>query len=169
MSIAFDEDRLPFVDVDGKVDGVLLVVQLDVERRHLGVGIPAVLVERDDPLQVGVELLAREVVLGRPRAASSSATSPARTSTARLDGLDARELQVATRTVCCSSMQPVSGGQQRQTKGAPAQANGVSRAKQKHVRGCNHITCQVRSRSVGSSDAGGYSSVIAGFRRRPTA
>ena len=61
-----DPDRFAFGDGDGDVDRVLFVVQLDVETGHARVGVPAVGVERLDPLQVRVEARPVEECLPAP-------------------------------------------------------------------------------------------------------
>ena len=67
-----DAHRLALVDGHGEVDGVLLVVQLDVEAGDAGVGIAAVGVERLDALEVGVEAgPIEELRLPCPTAAST--------------------------------------------------------------------------------------------------
>ena len=50
-----DEHRRAFVNGDGQIDLILLVVQLDVEAGDARVGVAAVGVERLHPLQIGVE------------------------------------------------------------------------------------------------------------------
>jgi hypothetical protein len=63
---SLDADRLPFFDVDADAHGGLRVVEFRVERRHTRVGEPAVLIERDDTLEIRFELLAAEIAFRSP-------------------------------------------------------------------------------------------------------
>src|SRR5262249_6338794 len=60
---AFGSDRLPFIDLHDDVDGILILAQLDVERRDTRIGKAPILIERDAALVVGFDLRAFEVVV----------------------------------------------------------------------------------------------------------
>lgn len=90
---SLDERRLPLLDVHRDVDGVLLLVQLHVERRDSGAWIPTIAIKRDDPFQVGVELLPGEIVLLAPGEFRALNGGEDRAQLSMIDGLYARELQ----------------------------------------------------------------------------
>ena len=90
----FDDIRLSFIDVDRDVDGILLLVQLHVEGPDLRVRIAAVAIEGGHPLQVAVELIAREVMLGAPRKFRALRRRQRGAQLTFLDGLDAGELEL---------------------------------------------------------------------------
>src|SRR5262245_55050190 len=88
-----DENRIAFRDADGDRDLVLRVVELYVEPGDARVRIAAIGVERLDPLQVGIESSAVEVVLAAPGKLRALACRE-RAAQARLfNGLDAAELE----------------------------------------------------------------------------
>ena len=62
-----DADGFAFFDIDLQANRLLVVAEARIERSHAHVGIPAVAVVRHDALEVGLELLAREVLLDAPR------------------------------------------------------------------------------------------------------
>ena len=59
-------NRLAFRDVDGDVDLILLVVELDVKRGDTRVGKTAIAIERLQALQIGFEGAAIEEPLSPP-------------------------------------------------------------------------------------------------------
>ena len=84
-------DGFAFGDRDGDVDRVLFVVQLDVETGHARIGIPAVGVERLDPLQVRVEASPVEVRLSAPGQLGALARGERVAQARRVDRLHADE------------------------------------------------------------------------------
>ncbi len=73
-----DAHRLAFGDVDGDIDLLLRLVQLDVERGHARIGKTAVAVERLDALEIRLEGAPVEVALPAPRDPRSLSLSAAR-------------------------------------------------------------------------------------------
>ncbi len=67
-----DANRFAFLDVDAEAHGFLIVAETDVERTHARIRIAAIFVKGHDPLEVGLEFLAVEVLPRAPWAASDS-------------------------------------------------------------------------------------------------
>ena len=88
-----DLHRLAFDDRQRDVDGVLLVVQLDVESGDARIRKAAVGVERLNALQVGIEPRAIEIVFPAPRQLRAFARRERRLEPRIIDCLDALELE----------------------------------------------------------------------------
>ena len=88
-----DANRLAFLHLDRDVDRLLIVTELRVERLHARIGITAVSIKRDDPLQIRLELPAIEVLVLAPRQPGAHRRGEHGPELTIRDGVDAPELE----------------------------------------------------------------------------